>query len=281
MRSPHYLLLAVALLAMTTSGPAIRFAAAPAIAIVLWRVILGWPVLALLALWRRERWPLAPGLAAGFFLAVHWIAWSMAVQRTTLATASLLICTGSLWTALLSRPLLGEPVTRRQWTGLALALLGVSLVVSSRGSGRHSLLGDLYALGGALAWVGYTFVGRRARQRSGFFGYTATVYLCAGLFAAIPALALRLPLAGYDRRTWLALGALALLPTLLGHGTVNYLLKHVGPAQLSLWTLADPVISTFSAWPLFGERPPPQVLVGAAFTLGGVALGISERGKVR
>jgi drug/metabolite transporter (DMT)-like permease len=270
---PRYLVLAATLLSTAVSAPAIRFAAAPALAIVVWRIALAWPPLAAVALGRRERWPLAAGAAAGAFLAWHWIAWSLAVQLTSIATAAVLIDTGALWAALLARPLLGERVARAQWLGLGLALAGIALVVSARHAGRHSLLGDALALSGALAFVGYSFIGRRARRAAGFSGYTATVYAAAGLAALGGALALGARLHGFDRTTWLALAALGLGPTLLGHGGLNYLLRYMGPAQLSLWMLAEPALAALAAWPLFGERLTVQAGLGVALALAGVGLG--------
>lgn len=277
---PRVVVLVVTLLSMGFSGPLIRYAAAPAIAVVLWRVVFSFPPLALGALIQRRRPPLLLGAAAGAFLAAHWIAWVVSVQLTSLASASVLIDTGVLWAALLSRPLLGEPVTRRQWLGLSLALGGVTLVVTAHHAGRHSLLGDAVALAGAFAWTAYSFVGRRARtgggdpaRGAGFWAYTATVYGAVGLCVLAVALVARTPLAGFDERTWLALAALGLFPTLLGHGGLNYLLRYVGPARLGLFALVEPVVATLAAWPLFDETLYPQTALGVVLALTGVGLG--------
>jgi len=274
---PRILILALTLTSMAISGPTIRFVVAPALAVAFWRVALAWPVLAGVALARRERWPLLRGAAAGLFLAWHWIGWVLAVQTTAMASASVLISTGVLWASLLSRPVLGEPLSRRQWLGLALALLGVTVVVSAGHGGRHTLRGDLYALSGAVAWVAYSFIGRRARQRAGFWSYTASVYGTVGLLLLGATLIRGVPLAGYEPRSWLALGVLALFPTLLGHGGFNYLLRFLGPARLGLFTLSEPVCATLLAWPLFGEPLGLQVGLGGLAVLAGVALGIGER----
>jgi drug/metabolite transporter (DMT)-like permease len=283
---PRVLVLVVTLLSMGLSGPTIRYAAAPALAVVLWRVAFSFPPLALGAVLARRAPPLLYGAAAGAFLAGHWIAWVVSVQLTSLASASVLIDTGVLWAAILSRPLLGEPVTRRQWLGLALALAGVSLVVTAHHAGRHSLLGDAVALAGAFAWTAYSFVGRRARtgggdpeRSAGFWAYTATVYGAVGLIVLAAALATRTPLAGFDQRTWLALGALGLFPTLLGHGGLNYLLRYLGPARLGLFALVEPVVATLAAWPLFGETLYPQTALGVVLALGGVGLGGTAGGE--
>jgi len=249
--------------------------AAP-LAVVVWRLIFSWPLLAAVSLKERQRWPLAHAAAAGFFLALHWICWVVAVQRTTIANASLLVSTGALWSALLSRPLLGESISVRHWVGLGLALLGITLVLLARPGGNHSVGGDLLALAGAFAWVGYAFVGRRARQHTGFWGYTAAVYGATGVLMGGAALLSQVPLSGYSSTTWTALVLLALFPTLLGHGGLNYLLGYMGPARLALWVLAEPTFATFYGVWLFGEVPTLQIIIGGVATLGGIVLGVSS-----
>lgn len=147
----------------------------------------------------------------------------------------------------------------------------------------HSLLGDLLALGGAFAWVGYTFVGRRARRHAGFWGYTSAVYGAAAVvttlvIAGVVAVGAQ-PLSAqlrFDSTTWLALVVLAALPTLLGHGGLNYLLRYIGPARLSQWTLVEPLLAALAGWLLFGEVPRLQVALGGGTILLGILLGVGD-----
>ena len=280
-------ILAVALVAATLSAPAIRFVEASAWAVVSWRVMLSWPVFALGAVRQGGRWPLRYGSAAGALLALHWIAWTLAVQRTTIANASILVSTGALWTALLAPRVLGEAITRRHWFGLALALAGAAAVVMGGRAGRstavpHSLIGDAFAIGGAFAWTGYSFMGRVARRNAAFFPYTATVYGVASLVALGTAAFKGAALSGYSATSWWALGVLAIFPTCLGHGGFNFLLKHMGPARLSLWTLTEPALATAIGWFLFGELPSLLTAFGGLLTLVGIAVATTmPRPKVR
>src|SRR5687767_1635808 len=121
-------LLVVALLAVSTSGPLIAAAAAPALAIAFWRnamacVVLGPAVLLrrreeLRRLNRRE-WRLA--LVAGTLLALHFATWVPALDYTTVASATALVATQPVWSALISR-LRGETVARQVWWGIAVAM---------------------------------------------------------------------------------------------------------------------------------------------------------------
>ncbi|RME42099.1 MAG: DMT family transporter [Deltaproteobacteria bacterium] len=267
--------LCAALLALSVSAPLVRVARAPALAIVLWRLLFALPYFSAAAFLRRERWPLWRGGWAGLFLAFHLISWITAVQRTSIASATLLVTTGTLWSALLSRPLLGERVERRQWIGLVVAFLGIGIVVTGGGGGAHHLSGDLLALLGAFCWVGYVFSGRRARGESGFFAYVATVYLTAAVVTALVVAKMGTPWRGFDRVTWFACAALAFFPTLLGHGGLNYLLRFKGPVELGLWILSEPFLATLIGWIVLGEVPAFRVIAGGILTLLGIGLGIS------
>jgi drug/metabolite transporter (DMT)-like permease len=270
--------LVFALLAASVSAPAIRFAETSAWSVVSWRLLLSWPLFAIAAAITRKPWPLWQGSLAGALLALHWLGWTGSVQHTTLANASILVTTGSLWTALLSKPLLGEPIARRHWAGLGLALVGVVGVVLGGPASRqsaiaHSFFGDGLALVGALAWTGYTFVGRVARRHAAFLPYTAALYGGAAVVALAAALTFGAQLHGYPQNTWLALITLAILPTCAGHGSFNWLLAHIGPAKLSLAVLIEPALAIFYGWLFFDELPSLLTAAGGLLTVIGVGFG--------
>lgn len=274
MTPARYALLAAAVVAISMSAPFIRFITAPALAVVFWRAAFSWPVIAATAVVRRQAWPWRSGVCSGFFLAIHWVAWVAAVQRTSIAAATTLMATSALWSAVLSRPILREALPRQLWYGLLLALGGVATVVFSSGDGSHDVWGDCLALVSAFAWVGYVFVGRRARQGFGLWGYTATMYLSGAACVLAVAMATDASVVGFDTTTWIALVSLALIPTLFGHCSMNYLLRYENPARLTLWTLPEPAIAAAIGFAWLGEVPSPQVLVGGTVTLLGVALAL-------
>lgn len=277
MRLTHSIQLAISLVSLSLSAPIIRLAEAPALLVVFWRVCFSLPLLLGVTLIRREPFVMGWGGLAGAFLALHWITWVVAVQNTTVAHATLILSLGPLWAAVLSGPILQEPISKQQWLGLAIALLGVGCVVTGKELGNHAFYGDMMAFVSSFGWVGYTFVGRVARKRSDFWGYTTSVYFSA-LVCTLPMILFRgLSFVGYTNQTWLAFAGMAMFPTLIGHGSFNYLLKHIGAARLSLWTLTEPVIAIAIAWACFSEQPVAQVLAGGLITLLGVGYGVYRR----
>src|SRR4051812_49987332 len=114
----------VALLAVSTSGPLIAATAVPALAIAFWRNAMGGAVLLPIALVRnhaelrglstRDR---RLALLAGVFLALHFGTWIPAISYTSVASATALVATQPVWSALIGR-LRGERVGRQVWLPL-------------------------------------------------------------------------------------------------------------------------------------------------------------------
>ena len=73
-----------------------------------------------------------------------------------------------------------------------------------------------------------------------------------------------------DTGAWLALAALALLPTLVGHGSNTYAVRFFPPLLVSFTTLLEPLLSTLAAFLVLAERPPavevPAYAIFAAST---------------
>ncbi len=204
----------------------------------------------------RER-PLLIG--AGIFLGLHFIAFTYAVQFTSVSNATFLGDLGPVFVALMSPLVLQERITAREVGLVCLALIG-SLLAGSRGSSALLLpsltQGDLIAVLAAFLAANYTVVGRLLRPRVELFTYVVYVYLVASLVVAI----LAFTLLGVDalqiqKGSILALAGLGLLPTFGGHSLYNLALGRVKAIRANLILLLEPVIASLLAYYLFSESP--------------------------
>jgi drug/metabolite transporter (DMT)-like permease len=113
---------------------------------------------------------LKPGLAIGIIFAFEFLCLFMALDLTTVGRASVLFYSMPLWLAILAHyGLPGERLTSIKVAGLFLAFAGTSWAILSRGDGgvggQASVMGDIFALGGALGWAGTAFLARKTRLR--------------------------------------------------------------------------------------------------------------------
>ena len=265
-------LLGVAVLAVSTSGPLIRYAAAPALAIAMWRNALALPVLAIPA-WRARRPTRREarliGLS-GVFLAAHFATWVPSLSYTTVASSVALVATQPVWAALIARAR-GEHVHRQVWIGIGVALVGV-LVLSGvdLSISPRALFGDLLAMvGGALA-AAYVSVGSEVRRSVGTAVYTTGSYGVASALLLLACVVSGRPLAGFDTATWLAIAALVVGPQLLGHTLVNTVLRSITATAVSVAILFEVVGATVIAALWFGETPPLAAVPAGLLIFSGI-----------
>ncbi|MBO0869566.1 MAG: DMT family transporter [Micromonosporaceae bacterium] len=273
------LALVVAVGAVSTSGPLIAYAAAPGLAIALWRnaFAAGALVPAAAATRHRElrhagRTPLAIAVAAGVALAVHFGTWVPSVKLTTVATATALGAVQPVWQALIAA-LQGRRTPLRAWLGIVIAVAGAAAAtgVDVSGSAR-AVAGDALALCGGIAVAGYTALGERARASLSTTSYTAICYgVCAAVLLAV-CLVGRVSLVGYPTGTWLAIAATTLGPQLLGHSMFNYALHRVSATTVAMLVLLEVPGAGLIAWLWLGQRPPAAAWPGLALLLAGVAV---------
>ena len=287
------LVLIVAVLATTYAGPIVRFAAAPALAIAFWRLTLVLPVTGALALSEgsRERGavpsasppgtvprsPLPLMILSGALLALHFWSWIASLRYTSVVSSVVLVSLKPVFAWGLAAAWLREHPTRMEAWGIALAVVGASLI--GLGDARLSLGalgGDVLALLGAVTGAGYYVIGRRVRQTVGIWRYATGVYVVAAAALALLALARRTPLVGFAGRDWAVFGAMAAGPMLIGHTGMNYALRHFRATTVNVAALGEPVGASVIAWlvPSIHEVPPPTSWLGGILVLLGIGLSV-------
>ncbi len=277
------LVLALGLACLSFAAILVRYCDAPALSIAFWRMALATLLLTpVMAFGGREAppatavpggrlWPYTAG--AGLILAVHFTCWIGSIQLTTVASSLLVMSAQPVWAALLGAFFLKERVPRRDAGAIALSLAGIALIAwGDLGHGGTRLAGDLLALLSGMAAAAYFTVGRHLRESLPLPSYLVSVYGTCALFLGAAGAAAGTPFSGFDGRTWLMFGLLALFPSALGHSLVNYAIRHMESYRVNLSILVEPVVSTLLAALLFAEIPGPRFYFGAAFVAAGVLL---------
>ena len=272
-------LLIVALVAVSTSGPLIAATAVPAMAIAFWRNAMAAGVLVptvlltcrdeLRGLDRRER---RLTVLAGLLLAAHFAAWIPSLSYTSVASATALVATQPVWNALLSG-LRGVPVGRAVWLGIGVAMSGALLLtgVDFAVSGR-ALFGDVLAIAGGVFAAGYMTAGSEVRRSVSTTTYTALCYSTTALVLLVVCLIGRQPLGGYDAQDWLKLVALTVGAQLLGHSLFNRVLKTTNPTVVSMSILLEIPGAALIAALFLGQTPPLLAIPAAVLLVSGLGL---------
>jgi drug/metabolite transporter (DMT)-like permease len=280
--TPTFAALAVAVVAISVSGPLIAYAAAPALAIAFWRNAFGTAALAPLAatrgkeltfITRREgRAALAGCVLAGLALGVHFATWVPSARLTAVATATALAATQPVWQGLIALGQ-GRRLPRQVWVGICVAVSGaalasgVDLVLS-----RRAFAGDMLALAGGMANAVYTAFGERVRATISNRTYAAVCYGVCSLALVLTCLVARVPLTGYPATAWLAILAMTVGPQLLGHTMFNYALERISATTVSVLILLEVPGAALVTWVWLHQAPRPGEWPGLALLLAGVVV---------
>lgn len=241
------------------------------------------PVLLLM----RAPWPATPRelahvVAAGLLMHGIQLSGSHYAQYLGLpaGVVALILSVQPLLTALVAKRWMHERLAPRQWTGIALGLAGVLLVVWHKIDVREMTLGALIAIMVSLAGVTAGTLYQRV------FCPTVNLYSAAWIqFAASLALLAPLALAFEGARvqwSWALAGSIAFLVILASIFAVNALhtlMRHGQATKVTSILYLTPIVAVVLEYLLFGVVPSALTLVGIAVTCLGVALVTARAGR--
>ncbi len=252
--------LAIGLLAASQSGNIIRLADAHPVAICAWRLILASVLLAplagrrLIALTRLGGRELGLLVLAGAALTAHFITFIAAIQNSTVANVMVFFGINPVFTAVAAHLIFRERVTRWLLLSIGLGLAGVVVmgIADFQLRPEHTVGNALAVLCSAL-FTAYFMLGKRLRRTLDNRVYVPALYGVAALLALPLIPVLGLPLVAYDGTTWLAFGLMALVPTMLGHTSMNLALRYIDAGRISVLTLTEPILAGLVALWAWGE----------------------------
>jgi drug/metabolite transporter (DMT)-like permease len=280
-----YVVLVLGVVLVSVASILVRLASAPPLAVAFYRMAIASFVLAPFA-WSdsRRSWPGLGGrahlllLASGVALALHFATWIASLSHTSVAASVLLVNTAPLFAIVMSRVFLREDPPLVVKLAIPLALTGAAVIaLGERTSSPGSLFGNLLALAGAVMLASYQVIGRGLRAALPLNAYLLAVWGTAMLTLAALMAAFGTRFGNYRATTWLVFAALALVPTLGGHGLTNRALRHLPAPTVGLFLLGEPVIASLLALLLFAEIPSATTLGGGAIVLAALALVLTRR----
>ena len=278
-----YAVLAAALVGVSFGSIFVRLAAAPALAIALWRMTLASAVVLPAALASGGIRPatsaraMALAAAAGGLLALHFGSWMTSLLFTSVANSVLLVNTAPIFVALLSWISGRDRPTSRTWAAVMLATAGAAVITSGGLSDATSLIGNLLAVGGALAMAGYLLLAREAQRVLAYLPYVAVAYGTAAVVLWAAVLISGTQWHSFPPQTWAVLAAMAVVSQLVGHGGYNWSLRHLQAAFVSIALTGEPVLASLLAWWLLDEPIGARTALGGVLVLSGILVAARAR----
>jgi len=208
---------------------------------------------------------------AGYLGGVMW-ALSHGMSAGVVA---IIVCLQPILTALLAAPFLDESITLRHWAGLAIGLLGVTLVVAPKLGIGATAITSAALISAVLALVSITLgtLFQKVRGQSGDLK-VLVLWQYVGAFAvALPVALLTETMRIEWTREFIA--ALAWLVLVLSIGAIGLLLLLIRSSAVSRVTslfYLVPAVTAVMAWALFGETLSAIQIAGLLLVMAAVLL---------
>jgi drug/metabolite transporter (DMT)-like permease len=277
-RSGAYAALIAGILCIAWSAIFVRWTAVPGPTSAFYRLLI--PAVLLLPTWLlrgpAEKLPAkswAIVAVGGFFFALDLAFYNTSILRTNAANATLLGNNTPIVVGLLSWLLFRKRPGPSFWIGLALAIAG-SLVIVSSDLARHAKfgMGDAMALAAAACFAVYLMATEQVRQHTGTLAFLRLAILSSTAFMLLFALLLKAPLGIPDRRSLLALLGLGLISQLGGYLALTYAMGHLPATVTSVSLLSQGPLTAVLAALLLGEPLTHAQIAGGVLVLSGVGL---------
>jgi drug/metabolite transporter (DMT)-like permease len=276
-------LLSIALLGVSASGPIMATAAAPALAIAFWRNALGAGITGVSALRIRaefaalDRRAWSTAALAGVFLALHFGTWVPSVKYTSVASATALVATQAVFTAALAA-YRGRSLPRIAWYGMAAALLGTAMIAGADlGVSNQALVGDGLAVAGGFFAAAYMTTGSVARRAMSATAYTTICYSVCSVGLLMACLVGRQSLHGYSSRTWVLILAVTVCAQLFGHTLLNVVLRSASATFVGLAILLETPGAALIAFVWLHQTPPVWALPGLVLLFAGLVVNVRAK----
>ena len=232
-------------------------------------------------------------LGSGISLGLHMGAWVWSLDNTSL-THSLLFVTIHPLIIVFGALLLRKYVPKQQVYGASIGFIGGGItLLGISAESDVTLLGDIAAIIGAIAVVGYFLAGRKLRQWMPLFVYILPVTFIAAIFLAIMSMMLEgtvlsmsdenISMFGWMSSSWIwYVVYLAVFPGIVGHAGISAVLRWFPPIIVSVAYLFEPLVGSFIGW-ILGTTGIPSLWtwVGATVLMIGTVLVIRGDEELR
>jgi len=232
---------------------------------------------------KRDRWLY---VFSGMVIFLHFYIMAVGMETVSATDTSWILTTAPIFIALLSRILLKEPFGLFPALGLAIATIGVLVLMSGGDFTTFSWLtsvNDWLVFASCITWAIYTIFGRVITRRHNSMAATFIMILIPAVIIAPPVMITSgfsklaaMPLDGWIAVVFLGIFCLAMAFWLWTEG----LSRHPA-AKVGIYLYVEPLITTFAAIYLLEEHLTVFTSIGAIAIIAGVYVSSYDTKAVR
>lgn len=273
-----FLSLILGLAFMCFSAVLIKASTAPGLVTVFYRMSIGSLVLAVPFLIHKKRKPQifskrALGLAAiaGVFFALDMLCWSTAVVASNATIPTIMANLAPVWVGLGSVFLFKEKKNHGFWVGLAIALVGIIVMVFFEPNSSNRIVYGIVL--GFLAGVFYAcfyLVTQKGRKLLSALSYLFVSTTCSALVLSVLVIISGVPVLGYGLNTTLVFLAIGIGVQVFGWFFISYAQGYIKASVVAPTLLGQPVLTAVLAALLLNEQLTAWQISGGVLVIFGI-----------
>lgn len=206
---------------------------------------------------------------------------SIAEKKVASGPSAVIIATIPIWAALVAAALGRERVSLRHGAGLVLGFGGVAALVVGNGSGKADLVGVIVLVLASLSWSVGSVWSRTAPLPRRPLVSTGMEMLCGGVACCIAGLiageAGSVHLSAYPAKSWLALGYLIVLGSMLAFTAYAWLLGNAPLSLVTTYAYVNPLVAVMLGAVILHEHLGVRTAVATVGIVAGVVLMVTRQ----
>jgi drug/metabolite transporter (DMT)-like permease len=225
---------------------------------------------------RLSKNELVASIAIGIALHAIYLGgvWQAIAEGSPSGIASVITSLQPVLVSIVAIRLLGEALTRRQFFGLILGLLGVILVLKPAfsGAGEMTALALILLLAALSGSTSATLMQKKLGKSIPLLAGTTYQFLFAGAVLGVYSLAAGETSIEWNLQSSLAMAWAVLVTSIVAILLLLWMLTKGSAARVSSLLYLVPPMTAIQAFILFSEKLNPQAIIGIAMTALGVAM---------
>ncbi len=270
---------AVGVLSISSASILIRLTGMQAETIAFWRLSLSTLVLAPMILRQPKEWlswARIKGFTwSGLFLALHFIFWIQSLMVLPVALSTAVVSTHPLLLAFYGRYWHKDRFSRSMIAGLVFTALGLAILPLTTSLSSTQTAGIFDAMLGSVFAGLYLLSGQYNRQYLTATQYSFGTYFMASLILLAVNFTNPNPLGPLNVRLFILYGLMAVIPTLGGHTTFNWLLRFMPARHVSMAMIGEIPGSALLAWAVLHQIPPWTMWISLCLLTLGIVMTLS------